>query len=87
MNPINFPEAQNFMGRPNEMTQAECSALPIARGVYLKKYPAIISCWQPTEEERAAIAGGAPVYLHVIGSVMQPVMLSTQIETETLGRN
>lgn len=60
----------------------------MARGVFLGKYPAVITCWQPTDEERKAIAEGANIYLHLIGSTMQPAMLSTKIECETVsGRN
>jgi hypothetical protein len=32
-----------------------------------------ISCWQPTEAEKAAIARGEPVWLWVIGSTHPPV--------------
>lgn len=44
----------------------------------------MISCWQPTEEERAAIAAGAPVYLHVLGAGHPPVLLATEIHADTM---
>lgn len=85
---VNFPEAQQFLGRPDGMTQDECGALPVCRGVYAGQYPVVISCFEPTEEERAAIAAGANVYLHVVGATMPPVILSTSIETPVLpGKN
>jgi hypothetical protein len=32
-----------------------------------------ISCWQPTEEERAAIARGEPMWLWIVGDTHPPV--------------
>jgi hypothetical protein len=87
MSPVNFPEAQQFLGRPGDMEEADCAALPICRGVFDgdgAAYPVVISCWEPTAEERAEIAAGGKVYLHLIGRTMQPAMVSTRIEARTL---
>ena len=86
MTPTNFRQATQMLGRPDDMTDEQCGALHIARGL-ADGYPYVVSCWQPTDEERAAIASGAPVYLHVVGAAMPPVCLSTQIEVPLVGAN
>lgn len=37
--------------------------------------PQMVTSWQPTPAEIAAIAAGAPIYLTVLGSAHPPVML------------
>lgn len=92
MQPVQFPEADTLLGRPPGTPDEDCSPAPIARGVMPgpsgEPYPVVITCWQFTEEERAAIAAGGPVYLHCIGYTMPPVVLSTRTEARTLaGQN
>jgi hypothetical protein len=38
--------------------------------------PQMVSSWQPTPAEAAALAAGAPIYLTVLGSGHTPVMLT-----------
>lgn len=37
--------------------------------------PRMVSSWQPTPAEAAAIAAGAPIYLTVLGTAHPPVLL------------
>ena len=37
--------------------------------------PAMMTAWQPTPAEAAAIAAGAPIYLTLLGSAHPPVLL------------
>ena len=37
--------------------------------------PAMATAWQPTPEEVARIAAGAPIYLTLLGSAHPPVLL------------
>lgn len=88
MHGVNFPEAQHFLGRPGDMEDQDCDALPVARGIQHlpsgQDIPVVISCWEFTEAERKQVAEGGRVYLHVVGRTMQPVILSTKIEAQTL---
>jgi hypothetical protein len=60
---IDFPEANRKLGAPVGMTAEEVGTLPVyADGQQC------ISCWQPTEQEREAIAAGLPIYLGVLVS-------------------
>jgi hypothetical protein len=60
---VSFPEANRNLGAPKGMSPKEVGTLPVyADGQQC------ISCWQPTEQEREAIAAGLPVYLGVLVS-------------------
>lgn len=50
--------------------------LPIVDVILDDGSAAMISSWQPTPAEAAAIAAGAPIYLTVLGTAYPPVMLS-----------
>lgn len=63
-------ESQGYLGLPIRDDMVHCS-------VSGENTPCMLSAWLPSEEERAAIASGAPVILQVIGTSHPPVMLST----------
>lgn len=75
MKPVLFPGHDVVLGAPQGWDAArdgECVGLPIMR-----ENGACISCWELTDEERAAIVGGAHVYLTVLsGNTQPPVILS-----------
>lgn len=73
MNPTDFPQANTTLKRPANMTEAECSDLRVLRDPATHT---ILSCWMPTEEERAAIAAGGPIWLFVWSDAHPPVALS-----------
>jgi len=62
VNPVPFPQANRLFVAPDGMTEEEVGGLPVHDSGSV-----LISCWQPTEEERVAIAGGAPIWLSVFG--------------------
>ena len=88
MNGIPSSEANVILIGPPSMENQDCDALSICRALWQapsgERFPILVSCFEPTDEERQAIAEGAPIYLHIIGSVMPPVMLSTQIEADVI---
>jgi hypothetical protein len=49
--------------------------LPLRDEVCPHNGPQMVSSWQPTPAEVAAIAAGAPIYLTVLGTAHPPVML------------
>jgi hypothetical protein len=53
------------------MTEEECSDVHCFRDGQQ-----VITCWQPTPEERAKIAMGEPVWLLLIGFTMQPALVT-----------
>jgi hypothetical protein len=71
--PIPFSQANVQLGAPHGM-EAECGLLPV-----FTDGAQCISCWEPTPEERAQIANGAHIWLHVFsGSSQPPVALVVQ---------
>lgn len=74
MKPIVFEGHDIVLGAPtgwDAETDGECIGLPIMRDK-----GACTSCWELTDDERAAIAGGAHLYLRVVsGDSQPPVML------------
>lgn len=85
MNPIPFREQTNELGPPRGWPTGKCRSLPVHQG--LAPYPSdgveipvTISCWQPTDEERAAIAAGKPVWhlVYTAPNGVPPVALQTE---------
>lgn len=71
MNPVRFPEANIIMRAPPSMVN--CSDIH----AFTDHSSVCVTLWQPTSEERAAIAAGGSVYLRVeMGGGMPPVSLS-----------
>ena len=70
MIPRPFPQQTIVLESPDS---SDVQPLPIhwdrATGV-------AISCWVPTEEERAQIAAGEPVWLGIFGEAHPPVFLT-----------
>lgn len=78
MNPTSFPGETRTLSKPGDMADEECSPLPVFAGVLPgDRWPSLVSCWVPTEEERADISAGGPVWLGIIGVRHPPVWLST----------
>lgn len=55
-------------------TSGECLGLPI-RDQMNGDVPCMVSAWEPTPAEIAAIVAGAKIYLSVVGTAHPPVML------------
>ena len=75
----NHPQPTRILGKPqdwNEAEQGECKALNI-RDIVVDGTRFMESIWTPTDEERAAIANGAPVVLWVSGTAHPVVSLFT----------
>lgn len=70
---IDFPEANRTFGKPDSMTDEECSSLRV-----LDTGQTLVSVWVLNEEERRAIAAGAPVMLSVFGRVHPVVALGVR---------
>ncbi len=71
MRPATFPEHNRVFTRPVTMGADLCVDLQV-----FDTTEEFISKWEPSPEERAAIAAGGPVWLYVFGRGHPPVMLS-----------
>lgn len=66
-----------MLGAPdgwNPDAHGPCLGLPI-RDEHLGDMPMMISAWEPTPDELAAIAAGAKVMLRIVGGGHPPVMV------------
>lgn len=85
-----FPEATRALQAPKGMNEDQCVPLYVWQGVLETHYdsgervdaPVVASRWEPSAEERAAIAAGAPVWLWIYGRSMPPVRLETHAPFE-----
>lgn len=76
MRPTQHPSNNRVLGAPVgwDQQQLPCNALPIT-DAQTDGQPAIVSFWQPTAAELAALVAGKPVMLWVFGRSMPPVAL------------
>ena len=67
MKPINFPESNKTLSKPESMTDEECLSLDVySDGEYC------ISCWKPTLRERLSILLFGRVWVWVLSGKTQP---------------
>ncbi len=66
MKPISFPEANKSLLAPSGQEETVVPLPVFSDGTQC------ISCWQPDDEERALIALGAKIWLHVLSGPSQP---------------
>ena len=72
MKPVRFKEANVVLKAPPGMTKDECGDLHVH---HMPDVGCMVSKWLPTDEERAAIARGEPVWLYVYAKGHPPVAL------------
>ncbi len=80
MTPTNFPEANTRFKAPVDIDESQCSTIPayvgILQGGNLDGAGVVITAWQPSVEERMAIAAGETIFLGVMGDGLPPHFLS-----------
>jgi hypothetical protein len=83
--PVNFPDANDVLGKPPSMTEEQCMDLPIFRGhTNLGGTPPLItsllvSCWEFTDEEINEIIRTKRAYLGCVGVKTHPPLFITAI--------
>lgn len=75
MIPTSFTESDAVLGRPQYMTDDECSCLSILRTTTTDGTPVVLSCWKLTAEELEEVNRTGRVWLTVVGQTMPPVMV------------
>ena len=78
MHAIEISNATRNLGKPidwDDERDGPCGSLAI-RDTRLNGAPCMLSAWQPSPEELAALNAGAKIYLHVIGGIHPPVAIS-----------
>jgi hypothetical protein len=70
-------EGANTLFRAPESMKDTCGDLPALATTDDNGYRCIVSAWQPSEADKAAIAAGQPIFLKIVGEGMPPVCLFT----------
>jgi hypothetical protein len=72
--------ATRFLGAPKgwDQSKGHCGTLPV-RDTQTEIGNAMSSAWHVSAEEAAALAKGAPLYLHIYGQVHPVVALSVGV--------
>lgn len=72
--PIPFGEANNIIGRPNEMTPLECQSVEA-----FQDGKNCITRWQLTDDDLNELRrNGGKIYLWIIGQTMQPAIIQAR---------
>lgn len=82
MTPVDFPQSNNTLGKPSNMTDEQCLPLPVhhyhqdfgpdSEGGDPVRIPAIISCWKLTPEELEEINRTGIVWVNTLGTSLAP---------------
>lgn len=75
MRPTQHPSNNDVLRAPPGASTEECRPLAITRVQFSNGVPAVFSYWQPSAEERAAIASGALIRLSAMGNTHPPVAI------------
>jgi hypothetical protein len=77
MFPTDFDESNAVLGKPEDMTDEECTPLCVLRAKFAGGEPFVLSCWKLTQEELDEINKSGKVWLMVFGTGMPPVALTS----------
>lgn len=75
MKPIEFPEANTVLNKPDEMTDEECMPLPVCVCRDSEDLPLIISCWEPTAEEWDTLRKQGRIYIAIVSEEYHPPLI------------
>lgn len=82
MLPTDFPERNFVYTKPKNMTDEQCSDLPVWKGPATDEngvtFPVIISKWKLSKEDLEEIQRTGVIYLSVTGDVQPPVSVFTE---------
>ena len=78
MRVVQHPTNNDVLRAPSGQTIEECRPAPITRTLYDDGTPSVATYWQPTDEERRAIAAGALIRVEVIGRTMPPMLATVE---------
>lgn len=76
MRPKQFPQVNVTLTAPTDL-EAECESLPV-----LRWKGGVLSCWELTDEEIAAVVRHRQVWLNVFGHTTPPVWISAEVDFE-----
>ncbi len=86
MHPTNFAQGNINFGPPSDLDESQCGTIRAflgkAHGGSMDGCDIVVTAWQPSAEDIAAIQRGEPIFLTCIGG-LPPHFLSTDFRTAT----
>lgn len=76
MIPVNF-EGAVTIGKPESMTDEQCSNIYAAHGIDESGYRYFIEAWKPSYEDIQAINRGEPIWVRIISNGLPPIAMWT----------
>lgn len=77
MRPVDFKGSNKTFVKPKSMTDEECLPLRALVGKDINGGDFIATAWQPNKEDIEAINRGEPIFVHVVGTGLPPMLLYT----------
>ncbi|WP_448104726.1 hypothetical protein [Pedobacter panaciterrae] len=77
MLPIDFPETNIVLGKPNDMTDEQCMPLNAYQGHDDDGFHFFLTAWVPNKEDLEALNAGRPLFLKVVGNGFPPLAMYT----------
>lgn len=75
---LEFHEANCEFGKPKDMTDEQCSSLPVWKGLDKDGQPVIITKWQLSKEDLEEVAQTGVIYIQIAGHGMPPIAPFTE---------
>lgn len=76
MHPVNFEGAREI-GKPQNMTEEECTSIWAMDGVDSAGYHYWLTAWKPSYEDLQALNRGEPIYIKTLSDGLPPMALFT----------
>lgn len=77
MLPTDFEGTNIVLGKPDSMTDEQCSSIKAYKGIDGDGYPFFLTAWQLSKEDLEAVNNGRPIMLKMLGNVFYPVSMYT----------
>lgn len=77
MHAVNFPEANIFLNKPADMTDAQCEGIPAYRSIDADGFPYTLVNMMPNKEDIEAINRGGAIALKIVGNAFPPFAMFT----------
>ena len=72
MKPINFPQSNHTLAKPEDMTDEQCGPIDACMAITEDEMPITIVCWEPTPDEWIRMRQRGHIFLSFIGHQVVP---------------
>lgn len=77
MKGVEFKDQTRVLGKPEKMSDNECSSLPV-KDTENAGYPSLESVWELSDEELAMVNKSKRIRLGILGKGMPPVYIAVE---------